>query len=103
MLIPRQRFEQYLTSSQHEAHFLRQVKGRLLVAKVFSGMWVFLCMHVEIGAVRLLLKSSGKKTPTKRVGVFGCLTAYLVEAAGIEPASASTPPSALHAYPGLFI
>ena len=27
----------------------------------------------------------------------------LVEAAGIEPASASTPPSALHAYPRLLI
>jgi hypothetical protein len=43
------------------------------------------------------LARSGKKKPQPRTaGV-----SLLVEAAGIEPASASTPPLALHAYPAL--
>jgi hypothetical protein len=56
--LPRQRFEQYLTSSQHEAHFLRQLNGRWQVAQVFSGKNGFLCMSLEIGAVRPILKSA---------------------------------------------
>jgi hypothetical protein len=42
--------------------------------------------------------SGNKKPQLKPVGV-----GVLVEAAGIEPASASTPPQALHAYPALLI
>lgn len=42
---------------------------------------------------------TGKKKPQPRtVGV-----SLLVEAAGIEPASANPPPSVLHAYPTLLI
>lgn len=34
---PRQRSEQYLTSSQTRAHLFRQAKGRPQVAQVFTG------------------------------------------------------------------
>jgi len=33
----RQRSEQYFTSSQHLAHFLRQVKGRLQTGQILVG------------------------------------------------------------------
>jgi len=49
--------EQYLTSSQLEAHFLRQLNGRWQVAQVFSGRNGFLCMSLEIGAACPNLKS----------------------------------------------
>jgi len=42
-----------------------------------------------------------KKETTARKRLF--LFDILVEAAGIEPASASTPPQALHVYPALLI
>jgi len=42
-----------------------------------------------------------KKETAARKQLF--LFDILVEAAGIEPASASTPPQALHAYPALLV
>jgi len=38
----RQRSEQYLTSSQTSAHFLRQVNGLWQTTQVFCGRWDFL-------------------------------------------------------------
>jgi hypothetical protein len=35
--LPRQASEQYFTSAQLAAHFLRQVKGRPQVTQVFTG------------------------------------------------------------------
>ena len=51
-----------------------------------------------------LVTASGTKKPhLDTVRLFSAFQRKLVEAAGIEPASASTPPLALHAYPSLFI
>lgn len=43
----RQRFEQYLTSAQTFAHFLRQAKGRPQVAQVLDGKSALRFMHVH--------------------------------------------------------
>jgi len=40
---------------------------------------------------------------SKRLIYYRYYQVKLVEAAGIEPASASTPPSALHAYPIILV
>jgi len=52
-----------------------------------------------------LIDLDKKKAPLGRffLSFQGLENSLLVEAAGIEPASASTPPSALHAYPRLWI
>lgn len=55
--MPRQRCEQYLTSSQHDAHFLRQLNGRWQLAQSFFGKNGFLCMQKDIGALSSILKS----------------------------------------------
>lgn len=50
------------------------------------------------------LKCANSVAKKKQPLVSDCfLLTYLVEAAGIEPASASTPPQDLHAYPELLI
>ena len=58
-----QRSEQYFTSSQQSAHFLRQVKGRLQVGQIFSGLRAALDsragMLLEASCGKRLLWSSG--------------------------------------------
>ena len=57
---------------------------------------------------RRLLVFAGHKKSRRSVGkaAYFYILSFLnqlVEAGGIEPPSASTPPQGLHAYPGLFV
>ena len=45
-----------MTSFQHEAHFLRQLKGRWQLAQVFSGKNDFLCIALNMGRWQPILK-----------------------------------------------
>ena len=44
---PRQRSEQYFTSSQTFSHFLRQVNGRPQTRQVFCGKSLFFCIFAK--------------------------------------------------------
>jgi hypothetical protein len=43
--MPRQRREQYLTSSQQDAHLRRHLKGRLQTAQILAGRFGLACME----------------------------------------------------------
>ena len=45
---PRQRFEQYLTSSQQSAHFLRHSKGRLQTTQTLLGRFDLEYFFIEV-------------------------------------------------------
>ncbi len=61
-LCARHASEQYLTSSQTFAHFLRQTNGRLQVAQVLTGKSRF---SMRFAIVTTTINASGHLTPAK--------------------------------------